>query len=121
MALKSDGTVWAGGWNKYGQLGDGAREQCRWPVKVVDSAGEWLNTNVIAVAAGENHTVALKSDGTVWAWGDNDNGQLGDGTRKGDHDTPVKSAEFMEMLADHDEDGEEDDDEGEDEDEDDEE
>ena len=33
-----------------------------------------------AIAAGENHSLSLRSDGTVWAWGDNSNGQLGDGT-----------------------------------------
>ena len=37
-------------------------------------------TNVTAIAAGENHSLALKSDGTVWAWGQNNSGQLGDGT-----------------------------------------
>ncbi len=35
---------------------------------------------MIAIAAGDTHTVALKTDGTVWAWGNNSNGQLGDGT-----------------------------------------
>ncbi len=37
-------------------------------------------TGVIAIASGSNHTLAVKSDGTVWAWGANGSNQLGDGT-----------------------------------------
>lgn len=44
---------------------------------------------VVAVAAGSGHSLALKSDGTVWAWGANDFGELGDGTRT-DRSTPVQ-------------------------------
>ena len=39
-------------------------------------------TGVIAIAAGESHSLALNSNGTVWAWGRNNYGQLGDGTIK---------------------------------------
>jgi alpha-tubulin suppressor-like RCC1 family protein len=39
-------------------------------------------TGVTAIAAGYSHTLALKGDGTVWAWGSNSSGQLGDGTTK---------------------------------------
>ena len=39
-------------------------------------------TNVTAIAGGRHHTIALKSDGTVWTWGYNDYGQLGDGTNR---------------------------------------
>ena len=46
-------------------------------------------TNVTAIAAGFDFSVALKSDGTVWAWGDNVSGQLGDGTTT-DRPTPVQ-------------------------------
>ena len=77
VAVKADGTVWAWGDNGEGQLGDGTKTFRASPVQVSGLAG------VISASAGRpgsNHTVALKSDGTVWAWGNNDAGQLGDGT-----------------------------------------
>lgn len=75
MALKSDGTVWTWGNNSNGQLGNGTTQSSSIPVQVQGLSG------VIAIAAGNpNYEVALKSDGTVWAWGANGNGQLGNGS-----------------------------------------
>lgn len=74
VAARNDGTVWAWGYNGYGNLGDGSKTQRTVPVQAI------LISGVIAVAAGEYHTLALKGDGTVWAWGYNGNGQLGDGS-----------------------------------------
>jgi alpha-tubulin suppressor-like RCC1 family protein len=74
LALKSDGTVWAWGANDYGQLGNGTVSECHHSPSQVSGL-----TNVVAVSAGGNHSLALKSDGTVWAWGRNELGQLGDG------------------------------------------
>ena len=79
LALKADGTVLAWGYNGYGQLGDGTTTNRSQPVTVQVSAGVPLR-GVVAVAAGDIHNLALKSDGTVWAWGYNAYGQLGDGT-----------------------------------------
>ena len=80
LALTSDGTVWAWGENGYGQLGDGTNDD-RWtPVQVLDKDGDDPLTNITAISAGVDLSLALKSDGTVWAWGDNASGQLGDGT-----------------------------------------
>ncbi|CAK0771007.1 hypothetical protein CCP4SC76_5400003 [Gammaproteobacteria bacterium] len=45
--------------------------------------------NVVEIAAGESHSLALKQDGSLWAWGKNDFGQLGDGTGF-NHQTPVR-------------------------------
>ncbi|MCX7711691.1 MAG: FecR domain-containing protein [Clostridia bacterium] len=74
-ALKSDGTIWTWGDNSYGQLGVSTGTTSRsFPGQV---AGLF---NIKAVSAGVNHTVVLKSDGTVWAWGQNNYGQLGNGT-----------------------------------------
>jgi alpha-tubulin suppressor-like RCC1 family protein len=75
VALKTDGTVWSWGSGLYGQIGDGTLDIPRYsPVRVAGLTG------MTAISAQQNHSLALKSDGTVWAWGLNDSGQLGDGT-----------------------------------------
>jgi len=75
LALKSNGSLWAWGLGGDGQLGDGTGSNKNTPVAV-----SGLTSGVVAVAAGKDHSIALKSDGSVWAWGDNFNGQIGDGT-----------------------------------------
>jgi alpha-tubulin suppressor-like RCC1 family protein len=80
LALKTDGTVVAWGRNQYGQLGDGApTATVAVPRTVEISAGVPLS-NVVAIAAGATHSVALLADGSVYAWGYNVYGALGDGT-----------------------------------------
>lgn len=75
LALKDDGTVWAWGDNYFGQLGDGTdSDQRNYPIQINELS------DIIAIDAGEYHSVALKNDGTVWAWGRNLDGELGDGT-----------------------------------------
>jgi len=84
LALKSDGTVWAWGGNSYGQLGNGTTGGIsNVPVQVSGL------TSVATIAAGISHSLAIKSDGTVWAWGRNNYGQLGDGTTT-DSNVPVQ-------------------------------
>ncbi|MCX6225109.1 MAG: RCC1 repeat-containing protein, partial [Bacteroidia bacterium] len=86
VALTSNGTVLAWGYNAYGQLGDGTSTFRNTPVQVSGLTGI-----ITQIAAGGSHTVALTKDGAVWAWGLNSSGQLGDGTgTKTDSDTPVK-------------------------------
>jgi alpha-tubulin suppressor-like RCC1 family protein/subtilisin family serine protease len=80
VVLRSDGTVWTCGQNTYGQLGDNTTTQRNTPVQVVGPGGSGWLTGIVAVAAGEQHTLALRSDGTVWAWGWNTYGELGDNT-----------------------------------------
>jgi len=80
VALRSDGHVWAWGYNFYGQLGDGSTIERLNPVEVLNVSSSAPLTGVQAVAVGANHSVALKLDGTVWTWGKDSLGQLGDGS-----------------------------------------
>jgi len=86
LAIKSDGTLWAWGYNSYGQLGDGTTSNKTTPVQI------GTGTNWSQIAAGGYHTLAIKSDGTLWAWGYNSYGQLGDGASGGGNykTTPVQ-------------------------------
>src|SRR5436190_5057226 len=77
VALKTNGALLAWGENDVGELGDGTTVNHRLsPVPVVGLSG----SKVTAIATGFEHTLALKSDGTVLSWGLNSVGQLGDGT-----------------------------------------
>jgi alpha-tubulin suppressor-like RCC1 family protein len=81
LALEEDGTVLAWGYNRDGELGDGTNQDNPAPVQVKDFRDpSGRLSGVRAVAAGSVHSLALKEDGTVWAWGANDVGQLGNGT-----------------------------------------
>jgi alpha-tubulin suppressor-like RCC1 family protein len=81
MALSSDGAVWTWGLNGNGQLGDGTLTFKSAPVQVIAPVlPPSTNAKVVAIAAGGAFSLALKSDGTLLAWGANSNGQLGDGT-----------------------------------------
>jgi alpha-tubulin suppressor-like RCC1 family protein len=82
LALRSDGTVWAWGYNFHGQLGDGSTTDRTTPVQVAGL------TEVTQIAAGDYHSLAVRSDGTVVAWGNNAQGELGDGTTT-NRTTPV--------------------------------
>lgn len=92
LALLSDGTVWAWGYNGYGQLGDGTTTDRSIPVQVKGLE------DVIAIAGGGYHNLVLKADGTVLAWGDNTKGQLGDGTNR-DKNTPVMISGLKGVVA----------------------
>jgi len=74
-AIKTDGTLWTWGNNTYGQLGDNTRTAKSSPVQTVAAGTNWKQ-----VAGGQQHTAAIKTDGTLWIWGHNGNGQLGDNT-----------------------------------------
>ncbi len=93
LAIDSDGTVWAWGANNYGQLADGNTPfSSNVPVQVSGL------TDAVAVAGGYYHSLALKANGTVWAWGANNYGQLGDGTNT-DSDVPVQVSGLTDVVA----------------------
>lgn len=78
LALKSDGSLWAWGDNFFGQLGDGTQTPSSVPEQILAGSGYAFT----AVSAGDNdHSLAIKNDdGSLWAWGRNSCGDLGDGT-----------------------------------------
>ena len=80
LALTASGNVYDWGNGGYGQLGNGARNPATAPVKVKGSGGTGVLSNVVAVAGGMYHSLALTTTGHVFAWGYNGNGQLGNGS-----------------------------------------
>ena len=84
-AASPTGTIWAWGYNVDGELGNGTNTDSNIPVQVSLPSGVTM-TNI---AAGDGDCLALASNGTVWAWGDNSAGELGNGTNT-DSDIPVK-------------------------------
>jgi alpha-tubulin suppressor-like RCC1 family protein len=74
-AVKTDGTVWSWGLNSSGQLGDLTVTNKSSPVQTSTGDTTWCK-----ISAGFAHTMATKTDGTLWTWGSNSTGQLGTGT-----------------------------------------
>ena len=97
LAVDADNKIYSWGQNFYGELGNGTATASLTPVLV---SMPTLSTGVTisAVAAGSYHSLALASDGTVYAWGHNVTGELGDGTRT-DRTTPVKVSGLTNVIA----------------------
>jgi len=74
-AVKTDGTLWSWGANQYGQLGDTTSTHRSSPIQTVAGGTTWKQ-----VSAARYLTAAIKTDGTLWIWGRNQYGQLGDNT-----------------------------------------
>jgi alpha-tubulin suppressor-like RCC1 family protein len=72
LYLTANGSLWAMGYNGYGQLGDGDTANLSVPFLVA--------TNVVTLAAGEDHSLYVKADGTLWGMGWNGDGEFGNGT-----------------------------------------
>lgn len=77
LVVKKDGSLWGWGNDSYGQMGDGTGTNYTLPMESLKDLD-----NVVEMSAGDTHTMALKNDRTLWIWGANTQGQLGDGTYK---------------------------------------
>jgi alpha-tubulin suppressor-like RCC1 family protein len=96
LALGADGTVWSWGSNYSGELGDPALTA---DADVRKTPGRIPGlSDIVAIAAGSWHGVALAKDGSIWTWGANDRGQLGDGTTKL-HIAPAKVTGITDATA----------------------
>src|SRR5262249_39599233 len=105
IVLLSDGSVWDWGLNAWGMLGDGTAST--WPTDFsndrhlpvrVHGPGNVGYLSAIAVMGGEPYDFALASDGTVWSWGANTFGELGDGTNT-DSSVPVQVSGLGSVIA----------------------
>ena len=92
LALGSNGTLWAWGWNTAGQLGDGTTANRLVPISVLNL------TNGAFISSGYAHSLGLAVGGTNWAWGQNNYGQLGDSTTN-DSALPVLTAGLPPIVA----------------------
>ena len=90
LAVGSDGNAYAWGLNNYGQLGNGNTSNRNTPVIVKKPAGVSTDFTYVQVSAGTDHSLAVGSDGYAYAWGNNNNGQLGNNTSGGYSATPVR-------------------------------
>jgi alpha-tubulin suppressor-like RCC1 family protein len=81
LAVKSDGTLWAWGYDGYGQLGNGSATGTNFntPQQVLGIGGTGVLSSIVSVAAGDYHSLALMSNGTAVGFGYNGYGQLGTG------------------------------------------
>ena len=86
-AIKTDGTLWMWGRNIYGQLGDNSTTQRNSPVQTIAGGTNWQQ---VSGGAGGS-TAAIKTDGTLWLWGDNSYGQLGTNTAYDGRSSPVQT------------------------------
>jgi alpha-tubulin suppressor-like RCC1 family protein len=84
-AVQSNGTLWTWGYNGYGTLGNGASGAGASTPIQIGALSVWTQ-----VACGSFHTAAIQSPGTLWAWGLNDQGQLGLNTTTGTFNSPVQ-------------------------------
>ena len=95
VVVLSDGTVWSWGNNRHGQLGNGSRADSDVPMAVdVPSGVHFLQVN-----SGGYACYAIDGSGRLWAWGGNDNGQLGIGSNQAIETRPVDVGIHLEQVS----------------------
>lgn len=95
MAISTGGQLFSWGYNGDGQLGLGLAPLWQPTPLAVSTSSLPINTTFSSIAVGFDHTLALSSEGLVYAWGDNSKGQLGDGTQSlSAVPVPVSNANF---------------------------
>lgn len=82
-ALASDGTVYSWGGNTHGQLGNGTNTDSNAPFAMQTTGTPMDGKRIVQVISEQVHSLAIADDGTVYAWGDNSSGALGNGTNTG--------------------------------------
>lgn len=98
IALKSDGTLWSWGTNHWGEVGDGTKAPRLMPVKIMDNVVCATNSEcLISMTDDAISAYAVKTDGSLWAWGVNNAGQLGNGTQN-DQAVPVKITDNVRTI-----------------------
>jgi alpha-tubulin suppressor-like RCC1 family protein len=90
LAIRNDGSVWSWGRNHFGQLGNGAISTSPTTTTTRPARVTGLTGTFVSVAAGLEHSVALRSDGTIWAWGRNTSGEVGNNTTSTPKTTAVQ-------------------------------
>lgn len=103
LGVANTGDAWAWGDNGTGQLGNNSTTQSTSPTQVFSVSGGL--ENVLQIAGGDWHSLALKEDGTLWAWGNNSQGRLGVGTTPSQSLVPVQVSGVRLFDDDSDEDG----------------
>ena len=80
VAIDEEGKVYTWGYNEFGQLGDGTTTNSTLPICISEKGNELKGKRIVDISAGGGHTVAIDEEGKIYAWGNNEVGQLGDGT-----------------------------------------
>jgi hypothetical protein len=101
-AINSSGSVWCWGNGSYGSLGTGTTNNSPYAVPVVTSSGGPQLTGVTQMSVTEDHVCAVKTDNTLWCWGGNYYGGIGQGTNNGSHPTyfyPIQVSGLMNYVT----------------------
>ena len=94
-AIDKDGKVYMWGNNSYGQLGNGTNENSNIPICISDIPGNALNgKNIMQIQNGRYGIIAIDKEGKVYTWGDNNYGQLGNGTTE-DSNEPICISDIL--------------------------